>query len=92
MSPGPAAMNGIAAAAGPFAKAAGLPEDLAGVWLSAGRAGRAAQAGGAAQSAAVRGRSAGRKVAPVPPSPRPDMPCGAIGGTGVTMTAGHRRG
>ena len=90
LSPGLAAMNDIAAAAGPFAKAAGLLEDLAGVSLTVKRVERAAEASGAAQSAAVRERSAaiaGRKVVPMPPSPCPDMLYGAIDGTGVTMTA-----
>ena len=50
------AMNDQAAAAGPFAKAAGLLEDLAGVRLTAKRVERAAEASGAAQAAAVRGR------------------------------------
>ncbi|MGH3202148.1 MAG: hypothetical protein ACRDP5_08905, partial [Streptosporangiaceae bacterium] len=64
LSPGLAAMNDIAAAAGPFAKAAGLLEDLAGVKLTVKRVERAAEASGAAQAAAVRERSAaiaGRK-------------------------------
>ena len=95
LSPGLAAMNDIAAAAGPFAKAAGLLEDLAGVPLTVKRAERAAEASGAAQSAAVRERSAaiaGRKVVPMPPSPCPDMLYGAIDGTGVTMTAKETAG
>ena len=80
LSPGLATMNDIAAAAGPFAKAAGLLEDLAGVWLTVKRVERAAEASGAAQAAAVRERSAaiaGRKVVPLPPSPCPDMLYGA---------------
>ena len=44
MSPGLAAMNDRAAAAGPFAGAAGLLEDLAGVRLTAKRVERAAEA------------------------------------------------
>ena len=58
LSPGLAAMNDKAAAAVPFAQAAGLLEDLAGVRLTVKRAGRAAEASGAAQAAAVRERSA----------------------------------
>ena len=58
LSPGLAAMNDIAAATGPFAKAAGLLEDLAGVSLTVKRVERAAEASGAAQAAAVRERSA----------------------------------
>ena len=42
MSPGLAAMNDRVAAAGPFARAAGLPEDLAGIRLTAKRAERPA--------------------------------------------------
>ena len=48
LSPGLAAMNDRAAAAGPFAKAAGLLEDLAGVRLTAKRVERAAEASGPA--------------------------------------------
>ncbi len=95
LSPGLAAMNDKAAAAGPFAKAAGLLEDLAGVALTVKRVERAAEASGAAQAAAVRERSAaiaGRKVVPLPPSPCPDMLYGAIDGTGVTMTAKETAG
>ena len=95
LSPGLAAMNDTAAATGPFAKAAGLLEDLAGVSLTVKRVERAAEASGAAQSAAVRERSvliAGRKVVPMPPSPVPDMLYGAIDGTGVTMTAKETAG
>ena len=47
-------MNDMAAAAGPFAKAAALLEHLAGVPLTVKRVERAAEASGAAQSAAVR--------------------------------------
>ena len=95
LSPGLAAMNDIAAAADPFAKAAGLLEDLAGVSLTVKRVERAAEASGAAQSAAVRERSAaiaGRKLVPLPPSPLADMLYGTIDGTGVTMTAKETAG
>jgi len=95
MSPGLSAMNDTAAATGPFAKAAGLLEDLAGVSLTVKRVERAAEASGAAQAAAVRERSAaiaGRKVVPLPPQPCPDMLYGAIDGTGVTMTARETAG
>jgi len=77
LSPGLAAVNDTAAATGPFAKAAGLLEDLAGVQLTVKRVERAAGASGAARSAALRERSAliaGRKMAPMPPQPCPDMP------------------
>jgi hypothetical protein len=95
MSPGLTAMNDRAAAAGPFAGAAGLLEDLAGVRLTAKRVERAAEASGAAQAAAVRGRAAlitSRKVVPLPPSPLPDKLYGVIDGTGVPMTAKETAG
>ena len=95
LSPGLTAMNDKAAATGPFATAAGLLEDLAGVQLTVKRVERAAEASGAAQAAAVRERSAaiaGRKLVPMPPSPCPDMLYGAIDGTGVTMTARETAG
>jgi hypothetical protein len=95
LSPGLAAMNDTAAAAGPFAKAAGLLEDLAGVQLTVKRVERAAEASGAAQAAAVRDRAwliAGRKIVPLPPQPLADMLYGAIDGTGVTMTAKETAG
>ncbi len=95
LSPGLAAMTGTAAAAGPFAKAARLLEDLAGVQLTVKRVERAAEASGAAQSAAVRERAGlitARKIVPMPPSPLPDMLYGAIDGTGVTMTAKETAG
>jgi len=95
MSPGLAAMNDLAAAAGPFAKAATLLEDLAGVRLSVKRVERAAEASGAAQAAAVRDRAAsiaGRKVVPLPPSPPPDKLYAAIDGTGVPVTGKETAG
>ncbi len=95
MSPGLTAMNDRAAAAGPFAGAAGLLEALAGVRLTAKRVERAAEASGAGQAAAVRGRAAlitSRKVVPLPPSPLPDKLYGVIDGTGVPMTAKETAG
>jgi hypothetical protein len=95
MSPGLAAMNDRAAAAGPFAKAARLLEDLAGVRLTVKRVERAAEASGAAQAAAIRERSAlitARKLVPLPPQLVPDKLYGAIDGTGVTMTARETAG
>ncbi|MGH3191307.1 MAG: hypothetical protein ACRDOL_29480 [Streptosporangiaceae bacterium] len=95
MSPGLTAMNDKAAAAGPFAQAAGLLEDLAGVRLTVKRVERAAEASGAAQAAAVRERATmitARKLVPLPPQPVPDMLYGAIDGTGVTMTAKETAG
>jgi hypothetical protein len=95
LSPGLAAMNDRVAAAGPFAKAAGLLEDLAGIRLTAKRVERAAEASGAAQAAAIRERSGlitSRKVVPLPPSPVPDKLYAAIDGTGVPMTSKETAG
>ena len=72
MSPGLAAMNDLAAAAGPFAGAARLLEELAGVRLTARRVERAAEASGTAVAAAGRGRAAliaSRKLVPAPAVP-----------------------
>src|SRR5262249_28807881 len=85
LSPGLAVMNDKAAAAAPFAKTAGLLEDLAGVRLTAKRVERAAEASGAAQGAATRGRAAlitARKLIPLPPEPLPDKLYAVIDGTG----------
>jgi hypothetical protein len=95
MSPGLTAMNDQAAAAAPFAKASRLLDCLAGVRLTVKRVERAAEASGAAQAAADRGRTAlitARKLVPLPPSPLPDKLYGAIDGTGVTMTAKETAG
>ena len=95
MSPGLTVMNDQAAAAMPFAKAAGLLDDLAGVHLTAKRAERAAEASGAAKAAADRDRAAAitaRKLVPLPPSPLPDKLYAAIDGTGVPVTAKETAG
>ena len=95
MSPGLDAMNDIAAAAVPFARAAGLLEDLAGVRLTAKRAERAAEASGTAVAAAGRDRArliAARKLIPLPPSPLPDKLYAAIDGTGVPVTSRETAG
>jgi hypothetical protein len=95
LSPGLAAMTDRAAAAAPFAEAAGLLEDLAGVRLTAKRVERAAEASGAAQAAALRDRAAlitARKLVPLPPSPLPDKLYAVIDGTGVPMTAKETAG
>jgi hypothetical protein len=95
MSPGLAAMTDRAAAAVPFARAAGLLEDLAGIRLTAKRVERAAEASGTALAAAVRDRAAlitARKLVPLPPAPLPDKLYAVIDGTGVpvTETAGRQ--
>jgi len=90
MPAGLAAMNDRAAAAVPFAQAASLLEDLAGIRLTARRSERAAEASGAAAAAAGRGRAAliaVRKLVPLSPSPVPDKLYIVIDGTGVPMTA-----
>jgi hypothetical protein len=95
MSPGLRAMNDQAAAAGPFAGAARLLENLAGVRLTVKRVERAAEASGAALAAAVRDRAAlitARRLAPLPPSPLPDKLYAAIDGTGVPVTAKETAG
>ena len=89
MSPGLAAMTDIAAAAVPFARAAGLLDDLAGVQLTPKRAERAAEASGTALAAAGRERArltAARRLVPLPPSPLPDKLYAVIDGTGVPVT------
>jgi hypothetical protein len=95
MSPGLAAMNDRAAAAGPFAGAASLLGDLAGVRLTAKRVERAAEASGAGLAAAGRDRArliAARKLVPLPPSPAPDKLYAVIDGTGVPMTSKETAG
>ena len=95
MSPGLAAMNDLAAAAGPFAGAARLIEELAGIRLTVKRVERAAEASGTALAAAVRDRAAliaTRKVVPLPPSPLPDKLYSVIDGTGVPMTSKETAG
>jgi hypothetical protein len=95
MSPGLAAMNDRAASAVPFAQAACLLEELAGVRLTAKRAERAAEASGAAVAAAVRQRArltAARKLVPLPPAPLPDKLYAVIDGTGVPVTARETAG
>ena len=95
MSPGLRAMNEQAAAAGPFAKAARLLENLAGVRLTVKRVERAAEASGTVAAAAVRGRAAmitARTLVPFPPSPLPDKLYAAIDGTGVPVTAKETAG
>jgi hypothetical protein len=95
MSPGLAAMNDLAAAAGPFAGAARLLEEIGGVRLTVKRVERAAEASGAAVAAAGRERArltAARKLVPLPPSPLPDKLYAAIDGTGVPMTSRETAG
>ena len=95
MSPGLRAMSDKAAAAVPFAQAAGLLEDLAGVRLTVKRVERAAEASGTALAAASRtaaGLIARRKLVPLPPDPLPDKLYIVIDGTGVPMTSRETAG
>jgi len=95
MSPGLAAMTGKAATAVPFARAAGLLEDLAGVRLTVKRVERAAEGSGVALAAATRsaaGLIARRKLVPLPPDPMPDKLYIVIDGTGVPVTAREAAG
>ncbi len=95
MSPGLRAMNDQAAAAGPFARAARLLENLAGVRLTAKRVERAAEASGTVAAATVRDRARAitdRRLIPLPPSPLPDKLYAAVDGTGVPVTAKETAG
>jgi hypothetical protein len=95
MSPGLAAMNDLAAAAEPFAAAARLIEELAGIRLTAKRVERAAEESGARAALEVRERAAligTRKLLPLPPDPLPDKLYAVIDGTGVPVTAKETAG
>ena len=95
MSPGLAAMNDLAAAAGPFAGAARLIRELAGIRLTVKRVERAAEESGTALAAAVRGRASligTRKLVPLPPDPLPDKLYAVIDGTGVPVTSKETAG
>ncbi len=96
MSPGLRKMAARAAAAVPFAKAAALLGELAGITLTGKRAGRSAEADGAAaarmieaQAGAITARTV---VPPPPPAPAPDKLYIAIDGTGVPMVAAETEG
>jgi hypothetical protein len=96
MSPGLAKMTARAAAAVPFAKAAGLLAELGGIDLTVKRVERSAEATGTAAAAAINaGTDAirAREVVPLPPpGPAPDMLYIAVDGTGVPMTAAQTEG
>jgi hypothetical protein len=95
VSPGLRAMSEKAAAAVPFAQAAELLDDLAGVALTVKRVERAAEAGGAALAAASRSRAgliAGRRLVPLPPDPLPDKLYAVVDGTGVPVTSKETAG
>lgn len=96
MSPGLAKMTARAAAAVPFAKAAGLLAELAGIDLTIKRAERSAEAAGAAAAMAIGAQADAifsRQVVPLPPpGPLPDMLYLAVDGTGVPVVAAETEG
>ena len=96
LSPGLRAMAAHTATAVPFAKAAGLLAELAGVTVSTSRVERAAEADGAAARTATQTESAailaGRVTPLPPPGPPPDMLYLAIDGTGVPMRPAETAG
>jgi len=96
MSPGLRKMTARAAAAVPFAQASTLLRELAGVQVTAKRAGRRAEADGTAAAARIQAEAhaiAARRLAVLPPSgPLPGKLYAAIDGTGVPMTAAHTAG
>ena len=92
MSPGLRKMTARAAAAVPFAAAASLISELAGITLTGKRAGRRAEADGKAAAAGDPGPGqlpiAARQVILLPGGgPLPDKLYIAIDGTGVPMVA-----
>jgi hypothetical protein len=96
MSPGLRKMAARAAAAVPFAKAAALVGELAGITLTGRRAGRSAEADGAAAARVIEAEAAAiaaRTLVPLPPSaPAPDKLYITIDGTGVPMMATETEG
>ncbi|MBV9094991.1 MAG: ISKra4 family transposase [Streptosporangiaceae bacterium] len=96
MSPGLAKMTARAAAAVPFAKAAGLLAELAGIDLTIKRVERSAEAAGTTAATAIGAQAdaiRARQVVPLPPpGPAPDMLYIAVDGTGVPMTAAETEG
>lgn len=96
MSPGLAKMTARAATAVPFAKAAGLLAELAGVSLTVKRVERSAEAAGKAAAAALDAQAdaiRSRQVVPLPPpGALPDMLYLAVDGTGVPMVPAETEG
>ena len=96
MSPGLRKMTARAAAAVPFAAAARLVGELAGITLTGKRAGRRAEADGNAAAAVIEAEAAAinaRQLVPLPPpGSLPDKLYVAIDGTGVPMTAAETDG
>jgi len=96
MSPGLRKMTARAAAAVPFAAAAKLIGELAGITLTGKRAGRRAEADGQAAAQVIQAQAAAitaRTVVPLPPpAPAPDMLYIAVDGTGVPMIPAETEG
>jgi hypothetical protein len=95
MSPGLRKMTARAVAAVPFAAAARLISELAGITLTGRRAGRRAEADGTAAAAVIEARSAAvaaRQVILMPSGDPPDKLYIAIDGTGVPMVAAETEG
>lgn len=88
LSPGLRRMAARAAAAQPFATAAGLLADLAGITLSTKRVERSAEADGATAATAIQAESTAivdRRISVLPPAELPDKLYLAIDGTGVPV-------
>jgi hypothetical protein len=88
LSPGLRRMTARAATAQPFASAAGLLAELAGITLTTKRVERSAEADGVAAEQHVRAEStaiANRRVTVLPPAQLPDKLYLAVDGTGVPM-------
>ena len=96
LSPGLRSMAAHAATAVPFARAAGLLAELAGISLTVKRVERSAEADGAAARAAQEAESAAilaRRVIPFRPSgPAPGTLYIEVDGTGVPMTPAETAG
>jgi hypothetical protein len=96
MSPGLRKMTARAAASVPFAPASTLLQELAGVQVTAKRAGRRAEADGQAAAAVIAAgaaaEAAGRLTRLPPAGPQPDKLYVAIDGTGVPMVAAETEG
>ncbi len=96
LSPGLRKMTARAAAALPFATAAGLLAELAGVGLTVKRTERSAEADGTAAAQAISAQAdaiTARKLLPLPPpEPAPDILYIAVDGTGVPVVAREAEG
>ena len=96
LSPGLRKMIARAAATVPFARAAGLLGELAGIELTIKRTERSAEADGAAAARAISAEAdaiRSRRVVPLPPAePLPDKLYLAIDGTGVPVVAREAEG